>query len=143
MASSKSLLSSINDIIDFTVIEKGEYAVKEAPFNLHELIINVEQTITPLARDKNLLFAPIDSKNLPLEIIGDQSKLKRILTNLLDNAVKFTSNGEIGLSVKVSSFQKNKVKLSFYIRDTGIGISNEKMSTIFESFTKHSSGDLD
>lgn len=140
-ASSKSLLSSINDIVDFTDIEKGNYELKEAPFNLHDLLLKVENTIAPLAKEKNLTFERPVLEHLPKELIGDEKKLTQILTNLLDNAVKFTASGKIGLSVKVLSTQKNKTKLNFYIRDTGIGISEDKISTAFESFTKHSFDD--
>lgn len=141
LASSKSLLSSIDDIVDFTDIEKGNYILKEAPFNLHELLLKVQSTIAPLAKEKNLTFKKPDLKNLPKEIIGDSDKLSQILTNLLDNAVKFTESGEVALNAKVTYPSKNKARLSFYIRDTGIGISEEKMTTAFESFTKHSFDD--
>jgi signal transduction histidine kinase/ActR/RegA family two-component response regulator len=140
-ASSKSLLSSINDIVDFTDIEKGNYTLNEAPFNLHELLLKVHNTIAPLAKEKNLNFEQLDLEKLPKEIIGDEKKLTQVLTNLLDNAVKFTPAGEIALRVKVSNFQKTKTRLNFYIRDTGIGISEDKVSTAFESFTKHSFDD--
>ena len=141
MASSKSLLSSINDIVDFTDIEKGNYTLKEAPFNLHDALEKVQNTIMPLAKDKKLVFEGVELEHLPKEIYGDEKKLIQILTNLLDNAVKFTTTGTICLKVKATDSQKNRTKLSFYIRDTGIGISEEKISTAFESFTKHSFGD--
>ncbi len=141
MASSKSLLSSINDIVDFTDIEKGNYTLKEAPFNLHEALEKVQHTIMPLAKDKKLIFKGVELENLPKEIYGDEKKLIQVLTNLLDNAVKFTNTGTICLKVKAANSLKNRTKLSFYIRDTGIGISEEKISTAFESFTKHSFGD--
>ncbi len=140
-ASSKSLISSINDIVDFTDIEKGNYTLREAPFNLHELLLKVQDNIAPLAEEKNLNFERPYLENLPQEIIGDEKKLTQILTNLLDNAVKFTNAGEIALRVKVSNLQKSKTRLTFYIRDTGIGISDEKVRTAFESFTKHSFDD--
>ncbi|MGC1515255.1 MAG: ATP-binding protein, partial [Maribacter sp.] len=138
MASSKALLSSINDIVDFTDIEKGNYVLREAPFNLQKVMLNVQDSIAHRARLKNLSFKGTPCEDLPREIIGDKEKLTQILSNLLDNALKFTSAGEVCLDVKVTDQKDNKVSLSVTIRDTGIGISEEKISTAFESFTKHS-----
>ncbi|MFS4467459.1 7TM diverse intracellular signaling domain-containing protein [Maribacter sp. 2210JD10-5] len=140
-ASSKSLLSAINDIVDYTDIEKGNYKLQEAPLNPREILEAIEKTIAPRAKEKNLTFKFPSLNNLPREIIGDAKKIVQILTNLLDNAIKFTPNGTVELEIKHTISKNNRISFSFFIIDTGIGITKEKMNTIFESFSKHSSND--
>ncbi len=139
MSSSKALLSSINDITNFTAIEKGDFELNVRTFDLHEFLLKIEKDFAPRANEKQLHFKFPDLSSLPKELSGDKDKLKQVLNNLLDNAVKFTSEGEIELKIsKVLGQKGNDIVLNFEISDTGIGISEEKISTAFESFTKHS-----
>ncbi|NJB71100.1 signal transduction histidine kinase/CheY-like chemotaxis protein [Saonia flava] len=136
--SSESLLGYIEDILDFTVIEKGNQELKEISFNLHDTINKITSVNAEKAKNKELDFIYSDISNLPKRIIGDRVKLVQILNNLLDNAIKFTESGTIELHIGHTIEKGNKIHLDFSISDTGIGISKEKMSTIFESFTKKS-----
>lgn len=136
--SSENLLGQIEDILDFTVIEKGEQELNLIPFDLHSAIEKVVCKNIAKAESKNLVVSCNIQDGLPKNIIGDKVKLLQILNNLLDNAVKFTKVGQIALHVNYSKNNNNTIEVSFSIADTGIGISKEKMSTIFESFSKKS-----
>ena len=142
MSSSKALLSSINDITNFTAIEKGDFELNTQTFDLHEFLLKIKRDIAPRTSEKQLLFKFPDLSSLPKEISADKEKLNQVLHNLLDNAIKFTSEGEIELKIsKVLGQKGDDLVLNFEISDTGIGISEEKISTAFESFTKHSFND--
>ena len=136
--SSKILLSSIKDIVNFTEIEKGEFSLKEEAFNFKDVIQQIERILKPKAFEKNLKLHFPDLKDVPKILIGDKEKLTKILINLLDNAIKFTESGQIWFSLKHTVTKEDKINLSFKIKDTGVGICKEKLSTIFESFTKDS-----
>lgn len=138
LGSSKNLLSNIEDILDFTVIEKGDQELKEVPFDLPSTISKVVSLQKKKAESKNLEFNFVIPNTLPTRIVGDKGKLVQILNHLLDNAIKFTNSGSVGLYIAAKPKGKNGITLDFTIKDTGIGISKEKMSTVFESFTKKS-----
>ncbi len=142
LSSSKALLSSINDITNFTSIENGKFELNIETFDLHEFLLTIKKDIAPRAEEKQLKFLFPELNSLPTEISGDKDKLSQILTNILDNAIKFTSKGHIELKITTSQIQSgDNILLYFEISDTGIGISDDKISTAFESFTKHSFGD--
>lgn len=136
--SSENLLGQIEDILDFTVIEKGEQELNVIPFNLRSAIEKVVFKNSTKAESKKLLVSCVIQDGLPENIIGDKVKLMQILNNLMDNAVKFTKVGQIVLQVNYTNNKDNTIAISFSISDTGIGISKGKMSTIFESFSKKS-----
>ncbi|WP_379763121.1 hybrid sensor histidine kinase/response regulator [Flagellimonas marina] len=138
LSSSKNLLGYIEDILDFTVIEKGNQELKETSFDLLSTLEKIVKTQRANAEAKNLDFNFVIPNGLPTRIVGDKGKLVQILNHLLDNAIKFTNHGGVEVKVHAKSKGKDKVQLDFEIADTGIGISKEKMSTIFESFTKKS-----
>ncbi|MCC8538819.1 CHASE domain-containing protein [Xanthomonas axonopodis pv. poinsettiicola] len=133
--SARSLLEIINDILDFSKIEAGRIDLERAPFDLNQLFDNiadlmrsslsakpVEMIVEPLPRDSRWL-------------LGDALRINQVLVNLVGNAIKFTEQGEVVLSVRrFPSGDPNKVKLLFSVRDTGIGISKEKQSLIFSPF---------
>ncbi len=137
LSSSKNLLGYIEDILDFTVIEKGDQELKEVPFDLKSTLTKIVNTQEKKAQLKNLEFTTHISDSLPARIIGDKGKLVQILNHILDNAIKFTNQGTVALQIDCKK-NKDKTTITFTISDTGIGISKEKMSTIFESFTKKS-----
>ena len=139
--SSENLLGYIDDILNFTVIEKGEQELKEDKFNLEVLLSRVAKMNENKAVEKDLKFNYRVVDNLPKEIIGDKSKIAQVVNNLLDNAIKFTNSGQIEFKVGYKQKQNGDFVVEFLIADTGIGISKEKMSTIYESFTKKSFGD--
>ena len=141
LTSSETLLGHVDDILDFTSIEKGEQELHEADIDLHVLLNRVVYLNQKKAHHKNIEFRYTHQDKLPQTITGDKRKLMQVLNNLLDNAVKFTSYGEVRFHVDFSVRKDGKVALTFTISDTGSGISKEKMSTIYESFTKKSSAD--
>lgn len=138
LQSSRSLLHSIDDILSFTVIEKGGQILKHQPFLLNEFLNNILSETEIRAAAKGLMFKHQISDLLPPKVIGDHKKLEQILSALLDNAIKFTDSGSVELKVSLSDKSSSRCQLIFEIIDTGTGISNEKMNTIFESFTKKS-----
>ena len=138
LSSSHNLLGYIEDILDFTVIEKGDQELRETSFNLTATLERILSSQKKKALAKELDFNVVGIETLPKRIIGDKAKLAQILNHLLDNAIKFTNTG--GIAVQMNCKRKGSENMAFdiSIKDTGIGISEEKMSTIFESFTKKS-----
>jgi PAS domain S-box-containing protein len=131
-----ALLGVINDILDFSKIEAGMLELEETPFDLHTIIDEVANSMGLRAMQKNLEFTASLSPSVPTLLIGDQWRLKQILTNLTDNALKFTNKGEISIKVETRGILDDKVKILFTIKDTGIGISKDKLSSIFKGFTQ-------
>ncbi len=138
LGSSENLLGNIEDILDFTVIEKGNLELQEIPFDLDCVLNKVTRTNQEKATNKKLHFDFSCEPGIPKKIIGDKLKLLQILNNLMDNAVKFTTSGSIAFHVGYKLMKEGQVCYTFNIRDTGIGITREKAATIFESFTKKS-----
>ena len=137
LSSSKNLLGYIEDILDFTEIEKGDQDLKEVPFNLKSTLSKVIELQEKKAKAKGLDFNTSISSALPTRIVGDKGKLVQILSHILDNAIKFTNQGSVAIDIDCKK-DNDHATLKFIIKDTGIGISKEKMSTIYESFTKKS-----
>jgi signal transduction histidine kinase/CheY-like chemotaxis protein/HPt (histidine-containing phosphotransfer) domain-containing protein len=131
-----ALLTVINDILDFSKIEAGMLKLEETPFDLNAIIDDVASSMGLRAMQKNLEFKASVSPNVPTLLIGDQWRLKQILTNLTDNALKFTNKGEVSIKVENQENLGAKVKILFIIKDTGIGISKDKLSSIFKGFTQ-------
>lgn len=138
LSSSENLLGSIEDILDFTVIEKGNQELEHEPFNLHCVLRKLKRIHEERALSKGLNFHFSAQQGLPKMIVGDKLKLMQILDNLLDNAVKFTPDGEVTLNVGYKKTSVTSMAVNFSITDTGIGIAKEKMDSIFEAFTKKS-----
>ncbi|MEO2053623.1 MAG: response regulator, partial [Allomuricauda sp.] len=138
LSSSKNLLGNIEDILDFTVIEKGDQELKEVSFDLQDTLNKVIAVQRKKAEAKDLDFRTSIPGNLPTRIVGDKGKLVQILNHLLDNAIKFTNKGSVKLAVAGKTNGDGRISLTINITDTGIGITKEKMSTVFESFTKKS-----
>lgn len=133
--SANALLSIINDILDFSKIESGKLELDIDKYDLYEFSSQVSDIISYQAQHKGLEMLLNVSTNLPRYAWFDEIRLKQILINLLGNAVKFTSNGEIELKVfPLETMEENKVKIRFEVRDTGIGINPEKQFKIFEAF---------
>ncbi|WDP85976.1 MAG: response regulator [Desulfobacter sp.] len=139
--SSESLLTLINDILDFSEIEAGKMDLEEVEFNLHTLLNNFIYTMGYRARGKKLqlIFEP-DSKN-PVFVKGDPGRLRQVLTNLVDNAIKFTPKGHIRVGTKLQSQTATHLEMKFTIQDTGIGIPQEKQGMLFKDFTQVDSSD--
>lgn len=132
----QALLNILNDILDFSKIEAGKLQMESVDFYLDEIFKNVIDLIIIKAREKKVLVFLSIPANLPLQLKGDPLRLSQVLTNLLNNAVKFTNHGEIVLAVKPEKQDNNKVTLCFSVHDTGIGMSREEMAVLFHPFTQ-------
>lgn len=139
---SKSLLELINDILDISKVESGRMKLEKADFNLLSLIEEVFEVLSFKGHKKGVDLVYSIADDVPKMIIGDETRLRQVLVNLIGNAVKFTDTGEISLHVsKVDPAgedgQKNgDLELSFSVKDTGIGLSRDKLSAVFERFTQ-------
>lgn len=133
----ESLLKTINDILDFSKIESGNMELENADFDVRTCIEEVLDVFSAKAAQTGLdLVYQVDAK-APSQIIGDSLRLRQILMNLVGNAIKFTQQGEIFVSVKqVKSFNNEQVELEFAVKDTGIGIPADKMERLFKAFSQ-------
>lgn len=134
-SSSTSLLSSVNDILDFSKIEKDEIKLELTEFDAHKLFEEIRNNSTVQAQGKGLDFQYIPSPDLPKMMKGDGERIRQIITNLISNAIKFTSEGFVKFKVE-SKNVNGKVALTFIVSDTGEGIAKEKMNSIFDSFSQ-------
>lgn len=126
----------IDDILEFSRIESAKIHLEKIPFNLVSEVNKVVQMHELKMRQKNLKFILDISPNIPNFVIGDSFRLCQILNNLMSNAIKFTSSGEIKLSISLSSRDLNRIKLEFRVSDTGIGIRREQQKYLFNPFTQ-------
>ena len=134
--SADSLLTLLNDILDFSKIEAGRLDMEPAPFSLRQCLKDTLSPFAHEAREKGLsLHCRVDPK-VPDALVGDPGRLRRIVVNLLGNALKFTKQGKLGLRVEVESKAGDQVYLHFVVSDTGIGIPVEKRDLIFKAFTQ-------
>lgn len=130
------LLSIINDILDFSKIEAGKMILEETPFELREEIESTISLFQPKAKEKGLqLFSEI-SGDVPDELIGDPFRLRQVISNLIGNAIKFTFEGKIALTVELVRRTSGVITILFNLEDTGIGIPKEKLKEIFRSFSQ-------
>ncbi|MBN2064421.1 MAG: response regulator [Sedimentisphaerales bacterium] len=135
-SSSKTLLSVINDILDFSKIEAGKLEIESIDFDLKELTNEFAGIVRQNARQKGLDFDMEIDNGIPVSLTGDPHRVMQVLLNLAGNAVKFTHDGKITVKVIVDSVAKTHTYLRFEVKDTGIGIPEEKQSLLFESFTQ-------
>ena len=134
--SGEHLLVIINDILDFSKIEAGKLTVEYINFNLWDLLDDIHTVYTPQAEAKNIPLHFDIANDIPVAICGDPNRLRQIMANLLGNAVKFTDQGRILAKVRIASEDNQAVMLRFEVHDTGIGISREARSRIFEAFSQ-------
>ncbi|MEM6722497.1 MAG: ATP-binding protein [Bacteroidota bacterium] len=136
--SAESLLSLINDILDFSKIEAGKIVFEKTVFNPATLVKNILNALRLKAADTGVDLRLDLDEHLPEGIIGDPTRLSQILINLTNNAIKFTPKGYVEVTLKPVKRDEYNDSLYFSVRDTGIGISEEKQRTIFDSFTQAS-----
>jgi signal transduction histidine kinase/DNA-binding response OmpR family regulator len=135
-SSADGLLTIINDILDFSKIEAGKLSVEEIKFDLRSLVVAAIKPLAVRAEERGLeLLCDLES-DVPQRVLGDPGRVRQILINLLNNAIKFTEHGEVELRVRVHSLSQERVELLFSVRDTGIGISPQKQQSIFEAFSQ-------
>ncbi len=133
---SKSLLGIINDILDFSKIEAGKLAIEKIPFDLEKVFSDMTDMVSYRAFKKGIEFVYNIHPDVPLNVIGDPLRIGQILINLVNNAVKFTDEGYVVVSVNVNNRTGDLIELLFEIKDTGIGIKPEQQKALFESFTQ-------
>ena len=134
--SGQSLLTIINDILDFSKIEAGAMTMDPTSFDLPSCLHDVMSLIGPKAQEKGLSLIVDYPASAHTQFIGDSGRIRQVLTNLIGNAVKFTSKGYVKAEVKIDSLDEDQSMIEINIEDTGIGISDEKLATVFEKFTQ-------
>lgn len=133
-ASGKTLLSIINDILDFSKIESGKMDINIEKYQTVSLIRDVVNIITSRIGNKNLEFIVDIAPDIPWELLGDSIRLKQIMINLANNAIKFTKQGMVKLKISYEPISKTEIWLQISVEDTGIGIKEEDMDKLFQAF---------
>ncbi len=132
----ENLLNIINDIIDISKVEAGYVNLETIDFDLNEIVENICEVMAVRAHEKGLELVNSIMPNVPIALVGDPTRLRQILVNLIGNAIKFTEKGEVLVQIENLGMKDGKVELLFSVKDTGIGIAEEKKVTIFEAFTQ-------
>ncbi|MBB6216217.1 PAS domain S-box-containing protein [Anaerosolibacter carboniphilus] len=131
-----SLLKVINDILDFSKMEAGKLVLENINFDIKALVEEIIKTHAVHAADKGIELNYSFSSSIPQYLVGDPSRLRQVLNNLVNNAIKFTERGEVSLAVKKGLTINDEVELRFMVSDTGIGISPENMNRLFKTFSQ-------
>jgi PAS domain S-box-containing protein len=131
-----SLLAILNDILDFSKIEAGKLDIEVIPFDVDDVISSVTVLTAQKAHEKGLEFLADVASDLPAHLRGDPLRLGQVLTNLVNNAVKFTERGEIRLKIEMIERTEDRVNLKFSVRDTGLGMTPEQVNKLFQAFTQ-------
>ncbi|MFC1850637.1 two-component regulator propeller domain-containing protein [candidate division CSSED10-310 bacterium] len=134
--SARSLLGLINDILDFSKIEAGKLSLETVTFKLEKVVDNLSDVLLNKAVEKDIEFQVSLDEMIPAILVGDPLRILQILINLTSNAIKFTNSGKILVKVITVDQNAERVKLRFSVADTGIGISQENKSKLFDSFTQ-------
>ncbi len=137
--SGENLLVIINDILDFSKIEAGKLEFEEINFSPSHVLQTVHDTLRFKAEEKNLLLITETTEEVPSYIVGDPVRLNQVILNLAGNAVKFTTSGSVTIKLSVTESNNNIANIRAEITDTGIGIAEEKIGSVFESFSQASS----
>ncbi len=132
--SADNLLVLINDLLDLTKIDSGKLRLENIGFHLDEQTRFIIQALDLSASQQNIQLRHVSDPNLPPVVLGDPYRLNQILTNLINNAIKFTEKGSVTLRTSLLAREKDRVKVRFLVQDTGIGIDQAKLQEIFESF---------
>lgn len=135
-ASAQNLLKIINDILDFSKIEAGRLELETAPFNLDQVLDQLTVLINTYTKDKPVETIFQVGIDVPRVLVGDPLRLLQVLTNLGNNAVKFTERGDVLIAIQVIQRTEDHVRLRFSVKDTGIGIPKDQLDQMFESFTQ-------
>ncbi|MDL2268161.1 response regulator [Desulfovibrio sp. OttesenSCG-928-G15] len=132
----RSLLGILNDILDFSKVESGKLALEQIPMRLSDVFDNVRSLFTQTAKDKGLTFTVAIAPEVPEAIIGDPTRLSQVLINLVGNSIKFTQAGSIHVFCEVLEASAKTVTLKISVADTGMGISPEQKTRLFNPFTQ-------
>jgi len=134
--SAESLLNLINDILDLSKIESGNLEVEEIPFNIRQVAEEIMDLLIYHVKDKSLGIGCLVDPNVPEKLLGDPSRIRQILLNLVGNAIKFTQQGHIKISISALSIQNDIVDLKISVEDTGMGIPTNKLDKLFKAFSQ-------
>ena len=134
--STQNLMSVINDILDFSKLESEKLVLEQIPFDLMDIIDDVLMLLAPQAYEKQIELIKFIDPRVPLRLLGDPERLRQILINLVGNAVKFTEQGSVTVQLHAKHQSDKQARLQIAITDTGIGISNEQQSHLFEAFSQ-------
>lgn len=134
--SGKVLLNIINDILDFSKIEAGKLEVESISFDLTELVEESVALFSEQAHSKGVELVCIAPDKLPTYLIGDSSRLRQILMNLISNAVKFTAQGEVVITAELNQINEEQIEVNLFVSDTGVGISKDSQKHIFDAFSQ-------
>jgi len=134
--SGNTLLNLLNDILDFSKLEAGKLTLSEVQFNPNDLVEHSLQLFVELAHSKGLELIPVTLPQLPYLMVGDPDRLTQVLMNLVSNAIKFTDEGEVVLSISQLRETEDSLVLRFSVVDTGIGISDDQQARLFEKFVQ-------
>ena len=134
--SAENLLAIINDILDFSKIEAGKLTIELTDFDLNQVLENLASLVAPKAHEKNLDLIYSWDPQIPRHFTGDPLRIGQILLNLVSNAVKFTESGEIEVRVDYEALNDKSTRLDFRVRDTGIGLTPDQISNLFNAFSQ-------
>lgn len=134
--SASGLLSIIDDILDYSKIEAGKMSFERYPFDLRECVDDVFKILGPNASQKGIELVSLIYSDVPKALLGDPIRIKQIITNLLNNAVKFTKAGSVELYAEVESEGKKGLKLKIQVKDSGIGLTKEQQNNLFKAFSQ-------
>lgn len=132
--SANTLMVILNDLLDFSKIEAGKLNIERVKFSVSELMAQTLQTIRPRAQKKGLSLDCSVSPDMPAHMLGDPGRIRQVMTNLCDNAIKFTAKGGVQVQVQCSALPDQSLEVRFSVQDTGIGIPTDKQLTVFEAF---------
>ena len=132
--SGEALVTVINDILDFSKIEAGKLDIRCEPFDLHDALGSTMKFLAVRAHEKTLELVYRVAPDVPRQVVGDSTRLRQVLVNLVGNAIKFTERGEVMLDVVKFRADDKQVRIELRVTDTGIGIAGEKLTAIFEAF---------
>lgn len=131
-----SLMTLIGDILDFSKYEAGKLELESVTFNFHQIIESTVALFVKMAKDKNVVLINRLAPDVPVHVMGDPTRIRQILVNLVGNAMKFTDRGKVVVGIAVEKETDSEVYCKFTIQDTGIGIPEDKMEDIFQSFSQ-------
>ena len=135
-SSAESLLAIVNDILDFSKIEAGKLRFEAIPFSLSSLVFDAVRTQSVTAHKKGLEVIVLLAPDIPHRLIGDPTRVRQVISNLVGNAIKFTERGDISVGVTLEESSTASVSLCFAVRDTGIGIPLARQGAVFEAFSQ-------
>ncbi|HZZ41946.1 MAG TPA: ATP-binding protein [Tepidisphaeraceae bacterium] len=131
-----SLLTVINDILDFSKIEAGKVEIESIDFDVHKLVEDITELLGPVAAKKNLALASLIRPDVPRRAVGDPNRIRQVLTNLINNAMKFTKEGSVTIRAALEGKDDHGSTLRVQVEDTGIGIPADRLDRLFKSFSQ-------